>query len=316
MYQCSSRGDEKRRRCLMLSAFCFPGQYDLILKGPERIRISCLCKDGKVSDSWIPDLPSQTMYDLFMVGHKLSGDSPCLGYRERRIEETSSRSSRSSANSSPRKTEVWDPEYSWITYEEVRYAAHLVGSGFVKLGLPSAEEYKVGIFSPNRPEWDITQLACSMFSYVVVPLYDTQSIEAQVHIINQTELRIVCVDNEAKLQKLLSLKDQLPTIESLICFEESIADSTWGSIQAAGWKLLTHKQLKALGEEKLSPISPSKPEDTFIILYTSGTTGMPKGVVLKHKNVVTEVESIVRLFRVSSMILSVEIDFFLAVLGL
>ncbi len=232
----------------------------------------------------------------------VSAKRSCLGYREKIETEFDERlSRRKSLETTPVRVETWDPHYTWLTYEEVRHAAELMGCGFVQLGLPTGQEAKVGIYSNNRPEWDITQLACCMFSYVVVPLYDSQSVEAQTYIINQTELKTICVDNEAKIEKLLKAKSELPTLETIVCFDGRVSNATAGLVQAHGWKLLLYEQLKALGEEKPTPIRPAKPDDMFIILYTSGTTGMPKGVVLKQKSVAAEVESIYRVFKVSRL---------------
>ena len=137
-----------------------------------------------------------------------------------------------------------------------------------------------------------------MYGFVGVPLYDSQSLECQVHIINQTELHVICVADESKIKKLLQAKEELKFVKTIISFEE-VSDATCGSVQAAGWKFLTFKQLKGFGSEILKPISPSRPDDIFVIMYTSGTTGVPKGVVLTHKAFISEVESIARLVRVS-----------------
>ena len=137
-----------------------------------------------------------------------------------------------------------------------------------------------------------------MYGFVGVPLYDSQSLECQVHIINQTELHVICVADESKIKKLLQAKEELKFVKTIISFEE-VSDATCGSVQAAGWKFLTFKQLKGFGSEILKPISPSRPDDIFVIMYTSGTTGVPKGVVLTHKAFISEVESIARSVRVS-----------------
>ena len=150
-----------------------------------------------------------------------------------------------------------------------------------------------------RCEWDITQLSNAMYGFVGVPLYDSQSLDCQVHIISQTELTVICVADESKIEKLLQAKDNLKTVRTIICFEEEVSDATCGAIQAAGWKFLTFKQLKGFGAEVLKPVSPSRPEDTFVIMYTSGTTGIPKGVVMTHKAFISEVESVARSCRVS-----------------
>ncbi|CAD5112926.1 DgyrCDS2133 [Dimorphilus gyrociliatus] len=176
--------------------------------------------------------------------------------------------------------------YTWFTYRQVHQKAQHVGSYFSsKLPESNDENLKfVGLFSANCLEWDLTDLACSMFSLTSVPIYHTSASESTSFIINQTELSILVVDTIERVQFILDSINNTPSLKEIIVCETNndkvneLNEKYDGKIKVTAFEsLLNHE---------LIDVTPPEPDNVFSIVYTSGTTGYPKGVIVTHKNMI------------------------------
>lgn len=217
----------------------------------------------------LPGVP--TVYDNFIEGRKRGGESPMLGTRE-------------SINGAPGK-------YVWESYNQIFERAKNCGAALRKLQLP--DRANVGFFSVNRAEWVILEQGCFMYRYQTVPLYDTLGQESMVFIIEQTEMQMAGVTKD-KVATLVQLKSKIPTLKTLVIFN-AVDSSDLKEAHDAGFEALTFAQFEALGKEAPLPVEPPKRDDIATICYTSGTTGLPKGVVLTHANMVSFCSAVVRL---------------------
>src|SRR6266540_4871113 len=135
----------------------------------------------------------------------------------------------------------------------------------------------------------MAQLACYQYSIISVPLYDTLGADAIEYIVNQTEMEF-CLTTSNKAQDLLNMKDRLPNLKTIIIsdqYDQELTDLA---------NSLKIKIVNFIVVEKDGSVHPAKaenpsPNDTAFICYTSGTTGIPKGVVLSHKNIMASVAS-------------------------
>ncbi|CAG5115986.1 unnamed protein product, partial [Candidula unifasciata] len=229
------------------------------VEGGEGAHMSCLCGvDQMLTVNVFEGV--ETLYDGFKRGLQLSGDRQCLGWKED------------------------EKPYQWLTYKEVDARATVFGAGLVHLGLPQDNETHVGIYSQNRVEYVICDLAFYHHSLTGVPLYDTLGEDACIFIINQADLAVIICDTNAKVNKLLAAHLKVPVMKTLIVFDE-ISQENKTLSKKIGVKMLQYDEVMKLGKEHPVDDKPPKPSDLCMVCYTSGTTGTPKGVMLTHGNI-------------------------------
>jgi long-chain acyl-CoA synthetase len=174
--------------------------------------------------------------------------------------------------------------------------AHKFGRGLVSLGAKAGD--KVKLFADTKLEWQVTAQACFHQGIVVSTSYANLGQEALVYAINQTEAAIVCTD-ATLVGMLASVLDQCPTVKHIIYYEDARPTSFEGRLNddklqqivadTAGDIVALHSMndVIQLGEANTDVSRPAvKGEDLAVIMYTSGSTGLPKGVMIANKNLV------------------------------
>ncbi len=196
----------------------------------------------------------------------------------------------------PRAADGTVGPYHYLTYGEVNARVKSLAAGLATLGLPP--KAKVGLYSINRPEWALAEYASYYNSFVTVPLYDTLGEEAILHICNQTEMAIIVASADRALN-ILRFAKALPTLKTIICMDDEVGDGLSKAAAAAGVVIITMTALEEAGASNASfvEVRPTA-EDLFTICYTSGTTDLPKGVMLPHRAIVAEAGSILFLSKI------------------
>lgn len=170
----------------------------------------------------------------------------------------------------------------WKTYSNtdlINYS-NWVSHGLLALGL--TEKDKVAIISNNRPEWNFCDFGCQQANIVTVPIFPTISNTDLQYILNHAEVKAVFISDKNLYSKLVTLEKELPLLKHIISFTPIEGIMHFSELIELGKKNEDPEKLKTIKDA-------IKPDQLLTILYTSGTTGVPKGVMVSHKNLVLNV---------------------------
>lgn len=171
------------------------------------------------------------------------------------------------------------------TWNEVKTSVDSIAYLLLELGIKSQD--KVGIFSENIPEWSIIDFACLKSRVCTVPIYPTTTTEHLIHIVNDSDLKILFTGNKDQYDKALEVKEHCPNLEHIYHINENISEvdiegeMTRFDFLVYQYKNIERDDLKEVYEERSKE---HRDDDLVTLIYTSGTTGMPKGVQLTKRN--------------------------------
>ncbi len=176
----------------------------------------------------------------------------------------------------------------WTKYstKEVVALVNKLSAGLLKLGLGNNEttvdkQDKIAIISKNRPEWLMLDFACQQIGVILCPIYPTTNINEIEFIFNDAAIKYVFVSGEDCIEKMISLRGKIPSLINMYSFDSSTDIEYWSNII----NNVSALEIAAVNDIK----NTIQAEACATIIYTSGTTGTPKGVMLSHKNIVSNV---------------------------
>lgn len=176
--------------------------------------------------------------------------------------------------------------YFPISYKELAGKVKIFASALQKLGV--IENDKIAILSENRPEWVVSDLAIMSAGAITVPLHATFSPKAVCTVLNHSQAKILIVSNSDFLNRALLGQKQLKNLKKIIVIEKLASSVT----ETFSGKIFSYRALLSLHHNDDYEKVFLDPDGVCSIIYTSGTTGMPKGVLLTHRNFLSNVESV------------------------
>ena len=175
--------------------------------------------------------------------------------------------------------------YYSINYGELSRFVDYTASAFQQMGLAKGD--RLAIFSHSRPEWVVCDLASMAIGAVTVPIHTTLSPKIIKYILNHCQARIIVVSDESLLNKILLIQNDLEFLEKIVFLggvDHRLEELSQREI--INWEFLIER-----GKKK--PIVPVEilPDNIVSVVYTSGTTGLPRGVMLSHRNFLSNVNA-------------------------
>lgn len=185
-----------------------------------------------------------------------------------------------------------DGEWKTISSQEYVEMAEHFSLGLMELGVTAGD--KIGLITHNnRYEWNVSDIGILQLGAVDVPVYPTISDDDTAYIFNDAEVTFCFVSNDELYQKVMRIKDRIPSLKAVYTFLPVDGAPNWEEVLESGRKSDRSSELQ-------KAMDAVNEEDLATLIYTSGTTGKPKGVMLSHKNIASNATDCRDRFPVSS----------------
>ena len=193
---------------------------------------------------------SSTLADLLPLSAKLYGSAPAVRYKQ---------------------------DDAWVdrSYDQVLEVVRSLSLGLIDLGIGKGD--KVSILGNTRPEWTYFDFAALSAGAVVVPIYQTNSPEECQYVLENSDAKVVVVEDDEQLEKIRAVRDELPLLEHVVRMTGSSEDAISLEDLAARGSARDASEWEARWQSVTK-------EDICTFIYTSGTTGPPKGCIISHGN--------------------------------
>ncbi|MEO0092796.1 MAG: AMP-dependent synthetase/ligase [candidate division WOR-3 bacterium] len=195
------------------------------------------------------------------------------------------------ANKFPKKTALLykvKGRYQKITFEELRKSVSAVAQNLLNLGIK--KNSPVAIFSYNRPEWVIADLAILQIGAIVVPIYHILPDWQVKYILNDSNAELIFIENAKLFSIIANIRNELTILKRIVVFDDSAIEKGSDYLRFDDWKVT---------KPTVTNWPSVTANDIATYVYTSGTTGEPKGVILTHRNILTNVFSAIKRYRVN-----------------
>ena len=173
-----------------------------------------------------------------------------------------------------------------LTWSQARQRVLELAAGFAALGLAPGE--RVALMLPNRSEHVLADLAAVHAGGLGVTLYATLAPEQIAYVAGDCDARMAVLDGPAELARWRPVIEQLPGIKKIIVRDPAACPAGDRYMTWAEFEMLGREQFAAQPGEITARVAAIRPDDPLALLYTSGTTGNPKGVLLTHRNILYE----------------------------
>merc|ERR1712137_328436 len=223
-----------------------------------------------------------TLYESFKRACKDNAKKPCLGIRETIREVKKDRIINGEAKP---WTYYERGPYKWIDFAETFEIVSQFASGLRALGIQPKDKF--AIYEETSFEWTVAEQACYSQNITVLTVYANLGLEALAYALSSAKVEFIMA-NATLLSQLAKIKDKCHL--KCIVYNDKITDENSRKILSDhGIKLVSFKEVEAMGAENRVEETAPTPEDIACIMYTSGSTGLPKGVMITHANMISAV---------------------------
>lgn len=181
-------------------------------------------------------------------------------------------------------------QWAGVSWDSFTSEAHEFGCGLISMGLETGTS--LCILMGTVPEWPVADIGTIIAGGVSVGLYPTSSAEQCQYIINHSDAEFVLVDSKTQLDKILGIRKELPRVKAIIALDEKAAEASLDVWSYRAFLRLGRQNGETCNATLRQRGESAKPDDTAMMVYTSGTTASPKGACLSHRYIINSVESL------------------------